>query len=288
MSDENIALVTGATGYIAKHVVLELLKSGYRVRGSLRSMHRADEVRNAVRPHLDPAFDLDAALSFVELDLNRDAGWTTALEGIDVLLHTASPFPIQLPDDENELIRPAVDGTLRALNAAQTTGVKRVILTSSTAAVTYRDAPADGVEFNEVDWTDVDHLTCLSYAKSKTLAERAAWSFVDTETAGFELTTINPGFVLGPPLDKTIGTSMQVITRLLSARDPALPNLGFATVDVRDVAKMHVRAIDRSATHGLRILAVSGFIWFQDLARAIKTAFPKTENCHPCGARLAD
>lgn len=267
-------LVTGATGYIAKHIVLQLLQAGYQVCGSVRSLARVQEVMDAVRPHLEPTFELDQHLSFVELDLTVDAGWDDAMRGIDVLLHTASPFPMSPPKQEDDLIRPAVDGTLRALKAAQSAGIRRVVLTSSTASVIYRPLPPQGEMFDESHWTDVDYPTCSPYAKSKTLAEQAAWDFVDNHAPEMQLTTINPGFVLGPPLDDNFGTSMKTIMRLLSGKDPALPQVGFASVDVADVAAAHVGAIDNLETHGCRILVVERFMWFADIAHAIGNAFP--------------
>ena len=267
-------LVTGASGYIAKHIVLQLIQAGYKVRGSLRSMQRGDEVRAAVQPHLDKTIDLDEMLNFVELDLMHDDGWNEALKDIDVLMHTASPFPLASPKNEDELIRPAVDGTLRALKAAHDNGVNRVVMTSSTASVLYRDLPEGGSPFDESHWTDVNHPACSAYSKSKTLAEKAAWEFVDTEGQVIDLTCINPGFVLGAPLDTTYGTSLQVMARMISGKDPALPQLGFASVDVRDVAAMHVGAIANKKTVGKRILSVSQFLWFVDLAKAVKAEFP--------------
>ena len=174
-------LITGASGYIGKHITLQLLNQGYEVRASVRKLSKADEVRNAVKPHLIDSSNLDTRLTFVELDLEKDAGWDVALSGIDVLMHTASPFPIASPKDENDLIRPAVDGTLRALKAAKKAGVKRVILTSSNASVYGRDLPAGKTEYDETMWTDVTHpIGRQAYTKSKTLAEQAAWDFVKT------------------------------------------------------------------------------------------------------------
>ncbi|MEP0942058.1 MAG: NAD-dependent epimerase/dehydratase family protein [Rhizobiaceae bacterium] len=267
-------LVTGATGYIAKHIVLQLLQSGYEVCGSVRTLSRGQEIIDAVEPHLDSDFEIDKFLTFVELDLTADAGWQEAMDGIDVLMHTASPFPLDAPKTEDELIRPAVDGTLRALRAAAATGIKRVVLTASTACVLYRELPEDGAAFDENHWTDVDHKTCTPYSKSKTLAEMAAWKFVETEAPDIQLTAINPGFVIGAPLDNNFGTSMKSIARLLSGKDPALPQVGFFSVDVRDVAVAHVGTIDNLDTHGLRILVVERFMWFADIAQAIADAFP--------------
>ena len=273
MSNGKTVLLTGASGYIAKHIVLKLLQAGYQVRGSVRSQRKADEVRAAMRSHLKK--DPGAMLTFVELDLNQDKGWIEALNGIDILMHTASPLPLKQPSDENELIRPAVDGTLRALNAAVANDIKRIVVTSSTAAIAYRDPLPDNRPLDENHWTDTSHPTCLPYARSKTLAERAAWDFITTNAPDCNLTTINPSLVLGPPLDEHIGTSLQILVRLLSAKDPALPQLALSCVDVRDIAQMHVRAIDRDTTFGKRIIGLSKSVWIRDIALTIKAAHPE-------------
>lgn len=273
VSEPKTIFVTGASGFIAKHIVLQLLEAGYNVRGSVRNQAKADEVRRAVASHLKDAANLDARLSFVELDLTSDDGWEQALDGIDALLHTASPFPMTQPKDENDLIRPAVDGTLRALKAAKTAGVKRVVLTSSIAAVCYRQASAVQAPFTEADWTDVDAIGVTPYSKSKTLAERAAWDFV-AENPEIVLTTVNPGMVMGPALDKAFGTSLAVVERILKGKDPALPKLMFDIVDVRDVAKMHVKALDTIASEGERLIGSGGQMWFKDLADALHAAYP--------------
>ncbi len=267
-------LVTGASGFIAKHVVLELLNAGYRVVGSLRSESRRDEVRDAVRPHLSSTDDLDQRLRFVTLDLDKDEGWLGAMSGVDVLMHTASPLPMGQPRDEKELIRPAVDGTLRALRAAFAAGVRRVVLTSSSAAVTNR-APATGKQrFDESDWSDPTWPGMTPYTKSKTLAERAAWGFVANEAPDMELTTINPCLVLGRPLDDHYGTSLKVVERLLRGRDPVLPRVGLPVVDVEDVARMHVRAIVAAGAAGKRIIGATEFMWLTEVAGILKAEYP--------------
>jgi dihydroflavonol-4-reductase len=266
------ALITGSSGYIAKHTVQRFLNAGYSVRGSVRRLERGDEVRDAVQPGLHSGVDVDAALEFVALDLGSDDGWTEALDGVDVLVHTASPFPIAQPDDENELIRPAVDGTLRALRAAHTNGVNRVVLTSSAAAISSGlPARPDG-SFNEDDWSDTDYPGISAYAKSKTLAERAAWEFV--ESTDLQLTTINPVFVLGAPLDLHYGSSIKLIERILRAKDPAVPEVGFSVVDVGDIAEMHLRAAQRPETAGERIAGATRGLWMLDMAKEIKAAHP--------------
>jgi dihydroflavonol-4-reductase len=271
-------LITGASGYIGKHTTLQLLNQGYKVRASVRSLSKSAEVKNAVKPHLLDSSDLDSRLTFVELDLEKDSGWDAALKGIDVLVHTASPFPIASPKDENELIRPAVDGTLRALKAAKSAGVNRVILTSSNAAVYGCDLPAGKSEYDETMWTDVNHpIGRVAYTKSKTLAEKAAWDFVKTQAPQIELTTINPVLVLGAPLDNNFGSSISVVERIMKGKDPMLPDLKFSIVDVRDVAQMHVQAIKSDVTKGERILAASETISFVGIAKYLKSIYPKSK-----------
>ena len=271
-------LITGASGYIGKHTTLQLLNQGYKVRASVRSLSKSAEVKNAVKPHLLDSSDLDSRLTFVELDLEKDSGWDAALKGIDVLMHTASPFPIASPKDENELIRPAVDGTLRALKAAKSAGVNRVILTSSNAAVYGCDLPAGKSEYDETMWTDVNHpIGRVAYTKSKTLAEKAAWDFIKTQAPQIELTTINPVLVLGAPLDNNFGSSISVVERIMKGKDPMLPDLRFSIVDVRDVAQMHVEAINNDETKGERILAASQTFSFVEIAKYIKSIYPKSK-----------
>lgn len=268
-------LLTGITGYIAKHIAVYLLNTGYDVRGTLRDLGRAEEVTAALRPHLTDADNLDKRLSFVALDLTHDDGWDAAMDGVDVLMHTASPFPTVQPADENDLIRPAVDGALRAVKAAHAAGVTRVVMTSSTAAISGSPLPHGDTAYDETNWTDPDDPGITAYTKSKTLAERAVWDYVTNQAPEIALTMINPGFVVGAPLDRQFGTSVDLIKRVLRARDPMLPQFGFATVDVQDVAEMHVIVIDRAETHGQRIMTVDRFLWFKDIAQTLKTAFPK-------------
>lgn len=271
-------LLTGASGYIGKHITLELLNAGYTVRASVRSLKRGQEVRDAVAPFLSPGISQAERLSFVELDLESDSGWDEALKGVDVLMHTASPFPIASPKDEGELIRPAVEGTLRALRAAHDAGVKRVILTSSIAAIYGFDLKSDSDEFNESMWTDVDQpIGRTAYTKSKTLAEKAAWDFIKHEAREIKLTTINPVLVMGAPLDKNYGSSISIVERVLAGKDPVLPDLRFGIVDVKDVATMHVSAIAIDASIGQRIIAHSQTLSFIEIAKILKHAYPQSK-----------
>ncbi|MFN3280536.1 MAG: NAD-dependent epimerase/dehydratase family protein [Tabrizicola sp.] len=260
-------LLTGCSGFIAKHVALKLLNAGYAVRGTLRRMDRADEVVAALAPYLT---ETAGAPSFVQADLESDAGWAEAMQGVTALVHTASPFPIAQPKDPATVIRPAVEGTERVLKAAAAAGVARVVLTSSTAAVLNESKP-DTLQ-DEADWCDVHLPTTTPYAKSKTLAERAAWEIA--RARGLRLTTINPGLVLGPPLDEHYGSSLALIERILKGKDPMLPPLGLPIVDVRDVAEMHLRALQRPETEGRRYIAAGGSMAFVDIGRTLKAAYP--------------
>ena len=271
-------LLTGSSGYIGKHITLQLLNQGYNVRASVRSLAKSEEVRSAVIPHLLDSSNLESRLTFVELDLEKDSGWEVALKGADVLMHTASPFPLVSPKDENELIRPAVEGTLRALRAAKNAGVKRVILTSSVAAIYGRELPSGALAYDETMWTDVEHpVGRVAYTKSKTLAEQAAWNFIKNDAPEISLTTINPVLVLGAPLDKNFGSSISLVERVLKGSDPMLPDLKFAIVDVRDVAKMHVDAIKNENTKGERILSSSETRSFVEIAKFLKGRYPKSK-----------
>ena len=260
-------LLTGASGFIAKHVALQLLNAGYTVRGTLRRLDRSDEVRTALAPHLTAGA---GTLDFVQADLESDAGWDTAVQGVAAVVHTASPFPIAQPANPSVLIRPAVEGTRRVLNAAANAGVTRIILTSSTVAV-FDEKAHDRLQ-DEADWCDVELASTSAYAKSKTLAERAAWEIATAR--GLQLTTINPGLVLGPPLDGHYGSSLGLVERILKGKDPAMPDLGFAAVDVRDVAEMHLRALQRPETAGKRYLATAGSLSMPEMGRILKAVYP--------------
>lgn len=264
-------LLTGITGFIAKRIALDLLNGGYDVVGSLRRMDRADEVREALCPLLPDPAALDR-LRFVQLDLLKDNGWENAMEGVEAVVHTASPFPGDIPKDPDALIRPAVDGALRALRAAHAKGVRRVVLTSSCAAMMNRPFPP-GHTLTEADWTDPDSPMATPYDRSKTLAERAAWDFV-AEHPTMQLTTINPGLVLGTPLDRHYGTSLAVVERVLNGQIPAVPDIGLPVVDLSNVSAMHLAALRRPETIGNRYLAADAWVPLIDLARELASAYP--------------
>lgn len=265
-------LVTGATGYIARHIIAKLLNKGETVIGSARSVQSDQTTRDALRPALQDAAALDRYRT-VALNLTSDEGWSDAMQGVDVLIHTASPFPLEQPKDPQDLIRPAVDGALRAIQAAHNAGVRNVVLTSSSAAIMEGE---DKPLYDETDWTP-DDPSLSAYVQSKTLAERAAWDFVKSQAPEMRLSVINPTFVQGAPLGDTTGTSISVIRRLVGGKDPMLPRLGFPICDVQDVAEAHVRAIDTQGAAGQRHLVTGGFLWFQEMAEVIKATVPTSK-----------
>jgi dihydroflavonol-4-reductase len=270
-------LVTGASGFLAQHVILQLLEKGYEVRGTLRSMKRADEVRAILGKYDARA----ASIEFVEADLGADAGWAEAVKGCTYVQHVASPFPAVHPKDESELIRPAVDGALRVLKAAKAAGVKRVVMTSSVAAIAYGLGAARPNVVDETSWSNPDGPDNTPYTKSKTLAERAAWDYVGHEGKGLELAVINPTGIFGPALSRDVSTSLEIPIRLLNGKTPALPRLGFSMVDVRDVAQCQVEAMTNPAAAGERFIASEEFLWFTECAEILRKEFPSYDKKIP-------
>jgi dihydroflavonol-4-reductase len=267
-------ILTGASGFIAKHVAVALLNAGHAVRGTLRDPARGAEVRAAVAPLLSDPAGLDDRLTFARADLSSDAGWAAAMAGGGALIHTASPFPLTQPKNREALIRPAVDGTRRALSAAHAAGIGRVVMTSSTVAISAAPLPPGRTAYDETVWSDPEGPLANAYAASKTLAERAAWDFAAAHP-DLMLTVINPTLVLGPPTDAAYGTSLRLVERILMAKDPMLPRISFGVVDVRDVALAHLRALERPGTAGERFLLADDTLWFRDLALAIRDAMPE-------------
>jgi len=260
-------LVTGGTGFIACHTILQALGGNHRVRTTIRSLKREADVRAMLKQGGSEPGD---RLSFFTADLGNDAGWAEAAAGCDYVLHVASPFPANVPKHDDELIIPAREGALRVLRAARDAGVKRVVLTSSFAAIGYGHAPQQA-PFNETDWTDPTGGDMTAYVKSKTLAERAAWDFIAAEGGALELSVVNPVVVFGPVLGPDYSPSVLLIHRLMSGGVPGNPKLTFGVVDVRDVADLHLRAMVHPAAKGQRFLGVAGdFIWIRDIAKVLK------------------
>lgn len=250
--DTSPVLVTGGSGFLAAHTILQLLGAGQRVRTTVRSAGRRDELTEAL---VGAGADV-SALSFAIADLTADDGWDDAVSGAEYVLHMASPFPPKQPEDAGELIGPARDGTLRVLRAAARHGVRRVVLTSSFAAIGYSPKPS-GLPYDESDWTDPAQDNS-PYVLSKTLAERAAWEFAAEHPGAPELTVINPVGVFGPALGSNLSSSVGIIAMLLSGRPSPLPRASFAVVDVRDVADLHIRAMTSPVAAGQRYLAAAG------------------------------
>ena len=261
-------LVTGASGFIAEHCIIELLKNGYSVKGSLRTMNREQEVRDAVKTEID-----DTKLEFCKLDLLEDDGWEDAMWDCDYLMHVASPFVIEDPKDENELIKPAKEGTLRALNAAKKAGIKRVVLTSSVAAVNSHMMSGTS---DHTTWTDINSKYVTPYQKSKTIAEKAAWDFYNNQDSDnrMELAVINPGGVMGPQLGNDLGgASTQIVSQLISGKFPMIPALSFPFIDVRDVAILHLKAMTNPEADGKRFIAAhSEPTWMYEVAEVLSAA----------------
>lgn len=258
-------LVTGGSGFLGGWCVIELMRHGYDVRTTIRDSSREGKVREAL------AGDVGTAdrLAFFEADLSADAGWEAAVEGCEYVLHVASPFPPTSPKDPDELIVPARDGTLRVLRAATKAGVRRIVVTSSSATVAGAPEPRPNPLTEEV-WTDPSAPDTRAYVQSKVLAERAAWDFVNDAGETERLATVLPSAILGPVLSPDLSYSLRLIERLLTRSMPGIPQLGFSFVDVRDVADLHVRAMTASQAGGQRFLGSGPPLWVSDVARILR------------------
>src|SRR5579862_2301725 len=264
----DLVLVTGGSGFIGTHCILQLLAAGYGVRTTIRSRKREADARAMLKAAVAGP---GGGLSFAVADLSSDEGWADAAAGCDFVLHVASPFPAAMPKDENELIRPAREGALRVLRAARNAGVKRVVLTSSFAAIGYGRKP-QVAPFNETNWTDPNGEGVAPYVKSKTLAELAAWDFIAKEGNGLELAVVNPVGVFGPVLGADYATSILIVQKMMDGVVPGCPRVYFGAVDVRDVVDLHLRAMTNPAAKGERFLAVAGdFVSLQEIAQLLKT-----------------
>lgn len=253
-------LVTGASGYLGTQLIAALLRGDAQpVRAQVRSAAKEDSLRAAVRRGVPgtagPDGTADARLQVVTADLMSDDGWKAAMAGVDEVYHVASPIPAAQPDDPDELIVPAREGAVRVLRAARDAGARRVVLTSSFVAIGY--TPKPGGEFTEDDWTDPDMPGLAPYPRSKTVAERAAWDFMNSEGGPTELTVVNPTFILGPPLTAETGSSMYLVKAMFNGQMSVAPRHRFGIADVRDVADAHIRAMAVPGAAGKRFIAVS-------------------------------
>ena len=240
--------VTGAAGYVAMATIAELIKGGYTIKGTLRNMSDADQVKADLEAHLNQTVDID----FVHADLTKDEGWEDAVSGSDAIMHIASPFPAKQPKNPDDVLIPAIEGTKRVLNAALKANVNRVIMTSSNAAVWFGNF--DETQYSHETWTNVDHKAIDTYTKSKTLAEKAAWDFVK-EHPQLKLTAINPSVVWGPGIGNHLNkTSIGFFKMIVKKEMPVVPNMKIPFVDLRDVVKMHINALENDEAIGKRFL----------------------------------
>lgn len=264
-------LVTGATGFIASHLILNLLDKGYHVRGTARSAARSKRLNEVLSDYSGREIDIP----IVEADLASDAGWKDAVNGVDYVQHVASPFPAGKPRSHDELIIPARDGALRVLKAAKAEGVKRVVMTSSMAAIAYGWGDKRPSLLTEEHWSNPDNLKDnTAYTRSKTTAEKAAWDYVNGEGKGLELAVINPVAVLGPAMSEDVSSSLQLISQPLEGKLPAFPKLSFGVIDVRDVAEAHVRAMTLDGAAGERCIVGDEVLWMEEIGEVMRKAFP--------------
>jgi len=271
----NTLLITGVTGFLGGHMALEALRQGHTVRGTVRSLQRADSVRQMLAAQLgDGAEAALRRLTFHEADLLSPDGWREAAAGCDATLHVASPFPLTAPKDEQDLIGPARTGLKHVFEASAAEGVKRFVQTSSTVAIVYGHG-REKTAFTEKDWTQLDGGMITAYIKSKTLAEQDLW-LLAKQQPNVAVSAVNPGFILGPILDgKDAGTSGDVVLKMMRGEFPGVPHLGYPTVDVRDVVSLHFHVLNDEKANGQRFAATANTLPFRDLAKALKNAFPE-------------
>ncbi len=264
-------LVTGATGYIATHTILALIENGYSVRGTVRSLAHGQDLVERLSGYAEKPISFELA----EADLSKDEGWKEAMDGIDYVLHLASPAPLILPDNDNLIVEPARDGTVRVLEAARDSmSVKRVVITSSVTAITHGCGPKLPETFNESHWTDPTNLTdTTAYSRSKVVAERAAWSFVSNSNINFDLVCLHPTLVLGPVMGPKFAATLSFVSKLMAGEVPLIPSVGYQVIDVRDAALAHVRALQNADAGGNRFILSGEFLWMKDVANILRSSF---------------
>ena len=272
-------LLTGISGFIARHIALALLKQGYAVRGTIRQAADAEAVRIALAQHGADVADLE----FAEADLTKDDGWKEAVQGCSYVQHVASPFPIEQPRDREALVPAARDGAMRVLTAGFEANVQRIVFTSSMVAMMYRADRPQQLNVTEEDWSDPEWKALSAYIVSKTRAEEAVWQWADRYGWRERLSIVNPGFVLGPALGNRMGTSLNVIQLIMEGAYPAVPPVYFPVVDVRDLAEVHVKAMTAPEAETRRLIAAGETVSFKDMGHILKKAFPERAKKIPTG-----
>ena len=271
MAGKGLVVVTGASGFVGKWVVMQLLMAGYRVRGTVRSATKAEQVRAAARALGIP---IAGNLELPEADLLKDHNWPLIMAGASAVAHTAAAVVDREPRNPDVVVRPAVEGTARVLRVANEAGIRRVVLTSSIATVGYGHGQTSGKRtYDETSFTKLPGMRWTwAYCMGKTRAEEQAWAYAREH--GLALTTIHPGMILGPALDEDASVSLRAVWGLLDGSTPAMPNMGYSVVDVRDVAAMHVAAIEKPRAIGQRYIAAQRFLWFRESAEVLRKAYP--------------
>jgi dihydroflavonol-4-reductase len=268
----DLILVTGVSGYVGKWCAVKLLEKGYRVRGTVRSEAKAQQVHDTIERTVGP--EPASRLELVQADILNDKGWVAAMKGVTAVMHVATAVRADEPKDPDLVVRPAVEGTARVLRAAHEAGIKRFILTSSIATVAYGHGHTSGRRiYDETYFTNLENMRWTwAYCIGKTKAERAAWDYAKAN--GIELTTIHPGAIIGPALDDDASVSVGMVSGLLGNAMPALPSNGYSIIDVRDVADMHVAALEKPEAAGQRYLATAEYMPFPRIADVLREAYP--------------
>ncbi|MEM6630895.1 MAG: aldehyde reductase [Bacteroidota bacterium] len=265
-------LLTGVSGFLGSHTAIQLLEKGYRVLGTLRNMDRAESMREIIAKYTQHI----GALDFAQAELLDERVWIELMKGITYVQHIASPFPKVLPKDEKELLVPAKKGTLNILQAAATQGVKRVVVTSSTGAIVYGKPKGQraGI-YSEEDWTDETYKEDVTaYFRSKTVAEKAAWDYINSTKGELELAVVCPGAILGPLLEQDFSASANIVIKTMDGSSPAIPKIGFDMVDVRSVADLLIRAMELPEAAGERFIGSAGYLSFKEVANSLRQAYP--------------
>ena len=263
-------MITGVSGFLGSHMAVEGLKRGYEVLGTIRNKQKEAEILDTLSGFVSA--EQLKNLSFANCDLTKSEGWSEAMKGCVAIIHVASPFILELPKHEDDLIVPAKNGVKHVFEAAIQNNIHRIVQTSSIVSIMYGHENGK-TNFDETNWTDINGPMVTPYTKSKTLAEKLVWEFVQNNPQ-LKVTTINPGFILGPILGKDPGTSAAVILKMMKGEYPGVPQLGFPTVDVRDVVELHFKALESEAAIGQRYAAVSESIWFKEIAAYVLEAQP--------------